>query len=61
MGMDYRWVIPCSAVLGALLVVLADLGSRMLNPPFETPLGAVIALIGVPFFLYLARRERRAL
>jgi len=48
-------------VLGSLLVVLADLGARMLNPPFETPIGAVIALVGVPFFLYLARRERRAL
>ncbi|WP_242941214.1 FecCD family ABC transporter permease [Sporobacter termitidis] len=60
-GVDYRWIIPSSAVLGSLLVVLADLGARTLNPPFETPLGAVIALVGVPFFLYLARRERRVL
>lgn len=60
-GMDYRWIIPSSAVMGGLLLVLADLGARMLNPPFETPLGAIIALIGVPFFLYLARRERRTL
>ena len=60
-GMDYRWIIPSSAVMGGLLLVLADLGARMLNPPFETPIGAVIALVGVPFFLYLARRERRAL
>lgn len=60
-GVDYRWIIPSSAVMGSLLVVLADLGARMLNPPFETPIGAVIALVGVPFFLYLARRERRAL
>ncbi len=60
-GMDYLWIIPSSAVLGSLLVVLADLGARMLNPPFETPIGALIALIGVPFFLYLARKERRAL
>ena len=60
-GVDYRWVIPSSAVLGAMLVVLADLGSRTLNPPFETPLGALIALVGVPFFLYLARKQRRAM
>lgn len=60
-GVDYRWVIPSSAVLGALLVVLADLGARTLNPPFETPIGALISLVGVPFFLYLARRQRRAL
>ncbi|MDF2960802.1 MAG: putative transporter permease [Paenibacillus sp.] len=60
-GVDYRWIIPCSAVLGALLMVLADIGARLVNPPFETPIGAIIALIGVPFFLYLARQERREL
>ncbi len=60
-GVDYRWIIPCSAILGSLLVVLADLGSRMIIPQHETPLGAIIALIGVPFFLYLARKERREL
>lgn len=38
---------------GALLVVTADVVSRLINPPFETPAGAVTALIGVPFFLYL--------
>lgn len=59
-GVDYRWVIPSSAVLGALLVVAADLASRTLNPPFETPIGALISLVGVPFFLYLARKQRRA-
>ncbi|MFC5703934.1 FecCD family ABC transporter permease [Cohnella faecalis] len=60
-GVDYRWIIPCSSVLGSLLVVLADLAARMINPPYETPIGALIALIGVPFFLYLARKERREL
>lgn len=60
-GVDYRWIIPCSAVLGALLVVFADLAARMVHPPHETPIGALIALIGVPFFLYLARKERREL
>jgi iron complex transport system permease protein len=60
-GVDYRWIIPCSAILGALLVIFADIGARMVNPPEETPVGALIALIGVPFFLYLARKERREL
>lgn len=60
-GVDYRWIIPCSAILGSLLTVYADLVARMWNPPHETPLGAIIALIGVPFFLYLARKERREL
>jgi iron complex transport system permease protein len=58
-GVDYRWVIPCSCILGALLVVLADMAARMVNPPFETPVGVMTALIGVPFFLYLARKESR--
>lgn len=57
-GMDYRWIIPTSAVLGALLVVAADLGARTINPPFETPLGVMIALAGVPLFLYLARKQK---
>ncbi|GMK41728.1 ferrichrome ABC transporter permease [Paenibacillus sp. CCS19] len=60
-GVDYRWIIPCSAILGGLLVVLADLGARMINPPYEFPIGALIAMLGVPFFLYLARNERRGL
>jgi iron complex transport system permease protein len=60
-GVDYRWIIPCSAVLGSLLMIFADIGARMINPPYETPVGALISLIGVPFFLYLARKERREL
>lgn len=60
-GLDYRWIIPTSAVFGSLLMVLADIGARIVHPPYETPIGALIALIGVPFFLYLSRRERREL
>jgi iron complex transport system permease protein len=60
-GVDYRRLIPSSAVLGALLLVLADLGARTLNPPFETPVGAIIALMGVPFFLYLIHRQGKTL
>lgn len=60
-GVDYRWIIPSSAVLGALLMVAADLSARLINPTFETPIGVLTALIGVPFFLYLSRKQRRAL
>ncbi|MEK0314243.1 FecCD family ABC transporter permease [Cohnella sp. 56] len=60
-GVSYRWIIPCSAILGALLFVLADLGARMVRPGAETPVGAIIAILGVPYFLYLARREGRGL
>ncbi len=55
-GYDYRFIIPVSAVIGAMLVVVADLLARTLNAPFEIPIGALISLIGVPFFLYLARK-----
>ncbi len=58
-GVDYRFIIPCSAILGSLLMVCADIVARMINPPYESPVGAITALIGVPFFLYLARKEKR--
>jgi len=58
-GTDYRWIIPCSAVLGGILLIAADIVGRMVNAPFETPVGAITAVVGVPFFLYLARKEGR--
>ena len=56
-GIDYRKVIPITASLGAILLVGADLVVRSVAAPFEIPLGAITALIGVPFFLYLANRK----
>lgn len=58
-GQDYRIVIPFSAVFGSVLLIWADMAGRMINAPFETPVGAITALIGVPFFLYLARKDGR--
>ncbi len=58
-GVDYRYVIPASALFGALITVSADLAGRLINKPFETPLGVIFAVIGVPYFLYLARKQRR--
>ncbi|WJE16034.1 iron ABC transporter permease [Halobacillus sp. ACCC02827] len=60
-GSDYRLIIPVSAVFGALLLVVSDIGARLVNAPFETPVGAITACIGVPFFLYLARGEGRGM
>lgn len=57
MGVDYRIIIPCSAVMGAFFLAACDLIGRYINFPFETPIGVVTALIGVPFFLYLIRRK----
>ncbi|WP_280737495.1 MULTISPECIES: iron ABC transporter permease [unclassified Enterococcus] len=52
---NYRLILPFSIVLGGLLVMLADFCARLLNPPFETPFGILISLIGVPFLLYKVR------
>ena len=62
-GVDYRFIIPCSAIIGGIFLALCDVGSRFINYPFETPIGVVTSLIGVPFFLYLIHTrggERRA-
>lgn len=56
-GIDYKWVIPCSAVLGSLFLAWCDILSRFINMPFETPIGVVTALFGVPFFLYLVKTK----
>ncbi|QAS52574.1 FecCD family ABC transporter permease [Halobacillus litoralis] len=60
-GTDYRLIIPVSAVFGSLLLVISDIGARLVNAPYETPVGAITACIGVPFFLYLARGEGRGI
>lgn len=56
-SVDYRVIIPCSAVMGAFFLTVCDLISRYVNFPFETPIGVVTAIIGVPFFLYLIRKR----
>ena len=58
-GVDYRFIIPTSLLYGAVLTVLADLVGRLINRPFETPIGIIFSLIGVPFFLYLVKKEGR--
>ena len=58
LGEDYRKNIPCSFLLGAVLLTYADIAARMVNSPYETPIGIFTALIGVPFFIVVARKER---
>lgn len=57
-GNNHLVVIPVSGLLGATLLVLADVACRYIQFPFETPTGIVTAMIGAPFFLYLARRQK---
>lgn len=55
-GSDYRFIIPMSAVIGAVFMLLADLFGRTVNAPFETPVAAVVAMLGLPFFLLIVRK-----
>lgn len=54
-GVDYRWIIPYSAIAGALLVTLADSLGRVIQRPLDFPVGVMLAFVGAPFFIYLAR------
>lgn len=58
-GVDYRYIVPASGLFGAILTVSADLIGRLINKPLETPIGIIFAAIGVPYFLYLTRKQRR--
>jgi iron complex transport system permease protein len=58
-GTDYRFVLPMSALIGGLLMVAADLLARIVNAPYETPVVAIISIIGLPFFLLLVRKGGR--
>lgn len=57
-GEDYRKVIPFSALFGSMLLVIADVVSRLLNMPVETPVGLVTSVIGIPIFLYLINSKK---
>jgi len=58
-GPDQRLVMPASALVGAILVLLSDLLARTIAVPTEVPVGIITALLGVPFFLALLFRMRR--
>ncbi len=58
-GPDHRYLMPASALLGAILLVLADCLSRIVFAPAEIPIGIVTALLGAPFFISLLLQQRR--
>ncbi|MGY5632080.1 FecCD family ABC transporter permease [Streptomyces sp. UC1A3] len=58
-GPGHRFLIPGSALLGALVLLAADLAARTVAEPAELPLGVLTALLGSPFFFWLLRRTRR--
>lgn len=58
LGSDNRVVLPASALAGGVLLMAADLAARSLIAPRQLPVGALTALVGVPLFLVLMRRQR---
>ncbi|WP_217968586.1 FecCD family ABC transporter permease [Adlercreutzia caecimuris] len=60
-GADYRAVIPASLVAGSAFMLLADAAARTLIAPSEVPIGIIFAIVGVPFFIWCARREAAGL
>ena len=57
-GPDHRFLLPMAAVLGAVVLILADLLARVLLAPEELPVGIVTALLGAPFFIHLLRKQK---
>ncbi|WP_286787792.1 MULTISPECIES: iron chelate uptake ABC transporter family permease subunit [unclassified Pseudomonas] len=55
-GGRHQWLLPASAIVGAILLVLADTLGRGLIPPVEIPAGILTAIIGAPYFLWLLTR-----
>lgn len=60
-GPDHRLLLPNVAVLGALVLILADLLARICMAPDELPVGIVTALFGAPFFIYLLRKQKNTI
>ena len=56
-GTDYRFVLPTATIFGAVFVVCADMIARTILIPYEFPIGVLITIIGVPFFIYASRKQ----
>lgn len=56
-GSDYRYLMPASALGGALILTLCDTVGRVILRPSEIPVGIIMALLGAPFFLWMLRRK----
>lgn len=58
-GVDHRYVLPASALLGALILTLADMIARTIVSPIELPIGVITALLGTPLFLYILIKDKK--
>lgn len=59
-GTDYRFILPMTAIFGATFMLLADTIGRTLYAPYETPVIAIVSMLGLPFFLLIVRKGGRA-
>lgn len=60
-GPDHRFLLPASALLGAILLIVADMVARTIAAPAELPIGIIMSAIGGPFFLWLLLKNKRVL
>lgn len=60
-GVDNRYVMPASALFGALVLTVSDMLCRTLVAPIELPIGVITALLGTPVFLYILIKDKRKL
>lgn len=59
-GTDYRHLVPMSMVCGAAFMLVAETLGRTINAPYETPVVAITAMLGLPFFLFVVRKGGRS-
>jgi iron complex transport system permease protein len=59
-GGDYRWIVPLSGVLGAIVLLASDIIGRIVVAPAELEAGIVAAIVGAPVLIALVRRSRGA-
>ncbi|MCG7408273.1 iron ABC transporter permease [Paenibacillus sp. ACRRX] len=55
-GTDYRYIVPMSAIFGGTFMLMADTLARIINMPYETPVAAIVAMMGLPFFLFIVHK-----
>ena len=58
-GSDHRFLIPASAIMGAVILLMADTGARTFISPIILPVGAVTSLLGAPMFFYMLLKGKK--
>ncbi|MED2947431.1 iron ABC transporter permease FeuC [Bacillus subtilis] len=58
-GVEHRYILPLSGLIGMLLVISADFAGKLFFQPAEVPAGIILAILGVPYFLYLLFKQKK--